>query len=140
MEIREFEIKNYEEVLDLWESSEGVDLDKDIDTRDRTAMYLQRNPGLSFLAWKNNKIVGAVLCGHDGRRGYLHHLAVEKDSRDKGIGAALVEKSLNRLRSMGIGKCHLFVSDNNVDGKDFWERVGWEERSELKIRSKGITL
>jgi len=92
MEIKELTIKNCEEVLSLWQSTEGVGLDRDVDTKERIGIYLQRNPGLSFAAFEKGKVLGAVLCGHDGRRGYLHHLTVAEAHRNEGIGTALVDK------------------------------------------------
>jgi N-acetylglutamate synthase len=149
MEITELTIKNCEEVLSLWESSEGVGLDKDTDppkgevslkadTKERIGIYLQRNPGLSFAAFEKGKLIGAVLCGHDGRRGYLHHLTVAEAHRNKGIGNALVDKVISKLRMLGIRKCNIFVFANNPGGQAFWKRNGWVERTDLKVMSKDI--
>jgi putative acetyltransferase len=139
MEIAELTIKNCEEVLSLWQSTTGVGLDKDTDTKERIWIYLQRNPGLSFAAFEKGKIIGAVLCGHDGRRGYLHHLTVAEGHRNKGIGTALVDKVISKLRVLGIRKCNIFVFSDNVDGQAFWKRNGWLERTDLKVISKSIT-
>jgi N-acetylglutamate synthase len=138
MEIRELTIKNYEEVLSLWQSTEGVGLDKDSDTKERIGIYLQRNPGLSFAAFEKGKVIGAVLCGHDGRRGYLHHLTVAEAHRNKGIGNALVDKVISKLRMLGIRKCNIFVFANNPGGQEFWKKNGWIERTDLKVMSKSI--
>lgn len=138
MEIRELTIKNYEEVLTLWESSKGVGLDSDTDTKERTEIYLQRNPGLSFAAFEKGKIVGAVLCGQDGRRGYLHHLTVAETHRNKGIGSALEDKVISKLRTIGIRKCNIFVFADNAGGQEFWKRNGWVERTDLKVMTKDI--
>jgi len=140
MEVREFEVEDYEQVQSIWKSSDGVGLDADVDSRDRIAMYLQRNPGLSFVATEKKQVVGAVLCGHDGRRGYLHHLAVTEKLRGQGVGALLVDKTLSKLRAIGIRRCHIFVYAENDGGIDFWKRIGWNERSDLKINSKEITF
>ncbi len=139
MEIIELTIENCEEVLSLWQRTEGLGLDKDSDTKERIWIYLQRNPGLSFAAFEKGKIIGAVLCGHDGRRGYLHHLTVAEAYRNKGLGKALVEKVISKLRMLGIRKCNIFVFANNVAGQEFWKRSGWVERTDLKIMSKIIT-
>ncbi|MDD5064567.1 MAG: GNAT family N-acetyltransferase [Phycisphaerae bacterium] len=138
MEIRELTIKNYEEVLTLWESSKGVGLDSDTDTKERIEIYLQRNPGLSFAAFEKGKIIGAVLCGHDGRRGYLHHLTIAEAHRNKGIGAALADKVISKLRTIGIRKCNIFVFADNAGGQAFWKRNGWVERTDLKVMTKDI--
>jgi ribosomal protein S18 acetylase RimI-like enzyme len=138
MEITELTIKNCEEVLSLWQNTKGVGLDKDTDTKERIWIYLQRNPGLSFAAFEKGKVIGAVLCGHDGRRGYLHHLTVAEKHRNKGIGTALVDKVISKLRMLGIRKCNIFVFSDNVGGQAFWKRNGWVERADLKVISKSI--
>ena len=117
MEIREISFEEVEEVLALWQSVEGTGLDRDIDNKERIALYLRRNPGLSLAALENGRIVGAVLCGHDGRRGYMHHLSVAGPHRGKGIGRTLVEKAISRLRLLGLRKCHGFVFEQNVDAE-----------------------
>jgi ribosomal protein S18 acetylase RimI-like enzyme len=139
MEIVELTIKDYEEVLSLWQNTEGVGLDKDTDTKERIGIYLQRNPGLSFAAFEKGKVIGAVLCGHDGRRGYLHHLTVAEGHRNKGIGTALVDKVISKLRMLGIRKCNIFVFADNASGQEFWKKNGWAERTDLKVMSKNIT-
>ncbi len=138
MEITELTIKNYEEVLTLWESSSGVGLDSDTDTKERIWIYLNRNPGLNFAAFEKGKVIGAVLCGQDGRRGYLHHLAVAEAYRNKGIGTALVDKVISKLRMLGIRKCNIFVFADNLAGQEFWKKNGWVERTNLKVLSKNI--
>ena len=140
METKEMSIGNYEEAISLWESCESVGLDKRTDSRERISIYLQRNPGLSFVALENSKVVGVVLCGHEGRRGYLHHLAVAEGYRRKGVGKALVERVVSKLRLVGIRACHIFVFADNIDGQEFWQNIGWNERTDLKIMSKNITL
>ena len=139
MEITELTIKNYEEVISLWESSEGVGLDSDTDTKERIWIYLHRNPGLSFAAFEKGKLIGAVLCGQDGRRGYLHHLSVAEAYRNKGIGTMLVDKVTSKLRIIGIRKCNIFVFADNLAGQEFWKKSGWVERTDLKVMSKNIT-
>src|SRR5271154_566695 len=96
IEIVPFTMDAYEKVFALWQQSDGVGL-SDADSRGGIAAYLERNPGLSFLAKKNGNVVGAVLCGHDGRRGYLNHLAVQAEYRRSSIGRRLVEKCLQAL-------------------------------------------
>ena len=135
--IREMTIHDYEEVLALWQTSEGVGL-SDADSEESIASYLHRNPGLSFVAhaYDGQQLVGAVLCGHDGRRGYIHHLAVSKSHRRQGLGRALVEQCLSALRRAGIDKCHIFVFAANRDTSAFWKKVGWIERVELVMMSQ----
>ncbi len=132
-----FTMADYNEVIALWQSSPGIGL-SDVDRPEGIAAYLARNPGLSFVARQDDELAGAVLCGTDGRRGYLHHLAVRPQYRRQGIGETLVEHCLSELRAQGYQKCHIFVYSGNVEGQVFWERVGWKLRTELMIMSKDI--
>ena len=123
-------------VIRFWEQMEGIGLNES-DSVPALASYLQRNPELSFVARdEQQQIIGAVLCGHDGRRGYLHHLAVAKEYRKMGIGRALVEKCLSVLRALNIPKCNLFLFFNNSGGEAFWREVGWRERGDLRLLQK----
>jgi ribosomal protein S18 acetylase RimI-like enzyme len=125
-----------DEVLALWERSEGIGLSPDADSRVGLCAFLERNPGLSFVACAGGPVVGAVLCGQDGRRGYLYHLAVSPPARRWGIARALVQCSLDGLRRLGIRKCHLFVFEDNGAGIEFWRKIGWHDRTDLKIMSR----
>ena len=116
--IREMAIQDYDQVLALWRASEGAGL-SDADSEESIAHYLDRNPGLSFVARDGEHLVGAVLCGHDGRRGYVHHLAVSKSHRRQGLGRALVKRCLFALRRAGIDKCHIFVFGDDADAIAF---------------------
>ena len=93
IEIREFTIEDYEPVYALWKASEGIDL-SDADSKEGIKHFLEHNPGLSFIAVQDKQVVGAALCGHDGRRGYIHHLAVAKSHRRQGIGKSLVGRCI----------------------------------------------
>jgi N-acetylglutamate synthase len=123
------------EAILFWSRMEGVGLNES-DTPSQLEAFLERNPGLSSVARHERELVGAVLCGHDGRRGYLHHLAVAPDFRNRGLGKALVESCLNGLRPMGILKCNIFVYDHNQEGTEFWRRNGWQDRGDLKIMQR----
>ena len=125
LEIREMSIEDYDEVMCLWQASENVGLHDDVDSRDGVSAFLRRNAGLSFVARSAGRLVGAVLCGHDGRRGYLHHLAVERRSRRRGIGRRLTEHCLARLSSIGIPQCNIHVFAGNEAGAEFWVATGW---------------
>ena len=132
--IRPMTMTDYEAVRNLWESCEGVGLN-DADRPESLSAYLNRNPGMSFVAQKGDAIVGAVLCGHDGRRGYLNHLAVSPTHRYQGIARRLVAHCLEALQSAGIAKCHLFIFSSNQDGRNFWRQIGWELRDDLAVAS-----
>ena len=135
--IREMTIQDYDEVLAVWRASEGMGL-SDADSQEGVARFLKRNPGLSFVAHDGECVVGAALCGDDGRRGYIHHLAVSKPYRRKGIGRALVGRCLSALKRDGINKCHIFVFHDNQDAIAFWKNIGWTQRVELVMMSQHI--
>ena len=134
IQVTEMSLRDYDDVISLWQKAEGVGL-SDADSRPNIQKYLERNPGMSFVARENGTLVGAVLCGHDGRRGYLHHLAVAAAHRRKGIGKALAERCLAELASLGIRKCHLFVFATNSDARSFWKKLAWTERIDIKVMS-----
>ena len=130
--VRRFRIEDFDAVIALWRRTEGVGLNESHTRRD-IAAFLRRNPRLSFVAEQGGRIIGAVLCGHDGRRGYLHHLAVSKRHRRRGIGRLLVNACLAKLRKAGIQKCNIFIFANNAAGMKFWAHTGWTLRTELRL-------
>lgn len=132
VDITELSMDDYDEVVSFWQKIEEVELD-DADSSETMQAYLERNPGMSFTARHDGKIVGAVLCGHDGRRGYLHHLAVTPAYRKKGIGTTLVNKCLTALAANGIRKCNIFVFSDNANGKVFWNKTGWTKYEGLEL-------
>jgi len=119
-------------VLALWSQTDGVGLNE-MDTPEQLRAYLKRNPSLSMVVRDGEQIVGAVLCGHDGRRGYLNHLAVRPEYRKRGLGGQMVETCLSALKSIGILKCNIFLFAGNELGEDFWKRHGWSPRSDLLV-------
>jgi ribosomal protein S18 acetylase RimI-like enzyme len=137
IQVREMGIDDYEMVYALWEISEGVGL-SDADSKEGIKRFLKRNPGLSFVASDGDQLVGAALCGHDGRRGYIHHLSVVESHRRQGIGKSLVGRCMYALMRIGIAKCHLFVFGENQGAIDFWHNVGWTERVELMMMSQHL--
>jgi ribosomal protein S18 acetylase RimI-like enzyme len=136
-DIGEMSADDYDEVLCLWQKADGVGL-TDSDSREGVQAYLNRNPGLSLVARHHGRIVGAILCGHDGRRGYLHHLAVAAEHRRQGVGTALVQECLAGLAQVGIQKCHVWVYQANRDAQRFWEKLGWKDRTDLMVMSREI--
>ncbi|HVO40678.1 MAG TPA: GNAT family N-acetyltransferase [Spirochaetia bacterium] len=145
-QLRDFRIEDYEKAYELWESSEGIGLSA-ADSRENIAVFLEHNPGLSFVAVPASaagagagspELLGAVLASCDGRRGFLYHLAVARSARGQGIGRALVDRSLAALAGAGVRKCHLFVARDNPAGKRFWEKAGWEERTTLFVMSHDV--
>lgn len=124
---------DYPAVIKLWRASpEGVGLSES-DAPAPLRRFLRRNAGLSVVAVKGRRLVGAVLCGHDGRRGYLHHLVVAKPWRGQGVGRAMVEHCLIRLRAEGIPKCNLFLYAHNRSGRAFWKKLGFAVRGDIRL-------
>lgn len=121
-------IADYDEVLALWNSSPGVRANE---TREEMERILKRNDGLCSVIRKGPELAAAVLACHDGRRGYMYHLAVAPPFRRHGLGRLLVEHSLNGLQKAGISRCTIFLLRGNEAGEAFWKRIGWRERNEL---------
>ena len=137
VEISTFRLNSYDAVFSLWQQCEGVGL-SGADSREGIQAYLERNPGMSFIATLSKNVIGAILAGHDGRRGYIHHLAVHPDQRRQGIARQLVERCLEVLAAVGIQKCHIFIFNSNVDGVEFWKNMDWVYRSDIGVMSKII--
>jgi len=134
-EIVPFDIGAYDEVRALWLRCEGVNL-TDADTKEVIRSFLERNPGMSFMATAGGGIVGTILGGHDGRRGYMYHLAVDAAWRKRGIGRRLADTCLAAMKAAGIGKVHVFVYTTNASGLAFWEAAGWTRRTDIHAVSK----
>ncbi|HHV97577.1 MAG TPA: GNAT family N-acetyltransferase [Clostridiaceae bacterium] len=137
MSFHEMQIDDYNEIYELWYNTPGVGL-SNADKRENIERFLARNKGLSFFCKHGGKIIGTIMCGHDGRRGHIYHLAVAENYRGKGIGRRLVEMSLERLKSEGIDKCHIFVYPENDIGNGFWTSRGWIKREDVFVYSKSI--
>ncbi len=126
---------DYEAALALWNRCEGVRANE---TRDEFARILARNPELSTAVRYGSELAAAVLCCHDGRRGYLYHLGVAAEHRQRGLGRLLVEQSLARLQAAGIRRCSIFLIVGNEAGEAFWKRIGWRERADLKVLARDL--
>jgi putative acetyltransferase len=125
---------HYDQALALWQACPGIGL-SDADTRCGISKYLDRNPGTSFVTFDGDRLVGTILGGHDGRRGFIHHLAVHPDYRHRGIGRQLAEATLAALKGAGINKCHLFILNTNHSGMEFWQKMGWTLRKDISVIS-----
>ena len=134
MYIRNLTMDDYDVLLQLLTETPGVTL-READSKSATTRYLERNPGLSFIAICDKSIVGCVMSGHDGRRGYLQHLVVKSQYRRQGIGEKLVKACLNALAQEGVLKTHLFVFKDNGSGNSFWSARGWILRDEIHMYS-----
>src|SRR5215471_7638682 len=123
---REFSINDYKAALELWQRVEGLEIAEG-DDREGVAHFLARNPGLSRVAADGSAIVGVALCGHDGRRGYIYHLAVDPAYQTRGLGKRLMDECLGGLRRAGLKRALILVAHDNPRGRKFWRRYGWEE-------------
>lgn len=139
MIIRLMTIKDYEKVYQLWLSCSGMGLNNLDDSKDGIAKYLDRNPDTCFVAEKSDEIIGVIISGHDGRRGFIYHTAVKPEYRNQGIAKMLVKAAMDALKANGINKVALVVFDRNKDGNAFWEKVGFTVREDLVYRNKTIS-
>ena len=130
MKINEYTIDRYDEVFALMRRTPGVSV-RDADSKEAVECYLLRNPGLSFIAEAEGRIVGCAMSGHDGRRGYLQHVIVDEAYRGRGIAYNLVTRCLDRLEAAGIVKTHLDVFVTNDLANRYWRRSGWTLRDDI---------
>lgn len=136
--MRKMNINDYDKVHALWKECEGMDLN-DIDESEKgIAKYLNRNPDSCFVEEKDNQIVGVILAGHDGRRGSVHHLAVKREYRKKGIGRNLLNIALDALKKEGIRKVGIFVYDDNEIGKEFWNSQDFKRHDDYFYMDKEL--
>ena len=131
-------IEDYDEVYNLWSGTTGMGMHSLDDSLEGITKFLTRNPNISFVAEINDQIMGVILCGHDGRRGYIYHMAVKPDYRKRGIGKALVTATLDALKKEQINKVALVVFNTNELGNKFWENIGFEKRDDLIYRNISI--
>lgn len=129
---REFVISDYDRAVMLWQAVEGVEICEG-DSREEIGAYLARNPGLSRVAESEGEMIGAVLCGHDGRRGFVYHLAVAADFRGRGVGRLMLDECFRGLKAAGIQRAIILVADDNAKGHEFWLRNGWEDIEALAM-------
>ena len=129
---------DYDAVRACWMACAGMGLNTVDDSREGTTRYLTRNPHTCFVSEQYGTITGAILAGHDGRRGYIYHTAVNPTHRHQGIGTALVNAALHALANEGIIKVALVVFSRNDAGNTFWERLGFTARGDLTYRNKAL--
>lgn len=138
MKIRIMQPDDYEKAMGLWNASVGVGISPD-DSKENIKKYLLRNPLTSFVAVENNEVIGAIMAGHDGYRGFIHHTAVAEKYRHCGIGAELVKNALNAIKSEGINKVVMVVFKTNETGNLFWEKQGFTVREDLYYRNLRVS-
>ncbi len=133
-------IDDYEDAFKLWSNTEGMGLRTLDDSREGIDTFLKRNPNTNFVYRHDEELIGTILSGHDGRRGYIYHAVVKSNYRRFGIGKKLVKEAITALEREGINKVALVVFSNNQEGNAFWESLGFTERSDLNYRNLAINL
>lgn len=136
---RIMDISDYEQVYRLWLSCAGMGLNNLDDSKDGIKRFLDRNPDTCFVALEQEKIIGVIIAGNDGRRGYIYHTAVDPEQRHRGIATRLVNEAMGALKALGINKTALVVFSKNEGGNAFWEKSGFTSRDDLVYRNKAIT-
>ena len=139
MNIRKMVIDDYDEVYALWTSCAGMGLNDLDDSKEGIDRFLKRNPDTCLVTECDNQIVGAIIVGNDGRRGYIYHTAVASQYRKQGIARQLVETAMQELKQCGINKVALVVFNKNENGNAFWEKLGFTIREDLVYRNKVLT-
>ena len=139
MQIRNMRKEDYSAVYALWLSCKGMGLNNVDDTEESIARFLERNPETNFVAVEDDRIIGVLMAGYDGRRGYIYHTAVREENRRQGVGEALVEAVLQAFRSVGISKAALVVFARNETGNAFWEKMGFTRRTDIVYRNLALT-
>ena len=138
MYLRKMKIEDYDNVYLLWMSCIGMGLNNLDDSKDGIEKFLNRNPDTCYLAIEADEVIGVIMVGNDGRRGYIYHTAVHPNYRKQGIGKALVEIALDSLLKLGINKVALVVFERNKVGNSFWERMGFTQRNDIIYRDKAL--
>ena len=126
--------EDYDEVYAMWQTTSKRAL-SNADSREQIERYLDRNAGMSQVAVADGKIVGTVLAGHDGRRGFIHHMAVMPQYRRKGIGHSLANTAIEKIKAEDIDKTHIFCYQNNETGQNFWKDFGFKKRDDVFVYS-----
>ena len=129
--VRTMTIDDYEEVSLLWHKIKGFSIRSIDDSREGVARFLKRNPDSSVVTVEDSRVVGAILCGHDGRRGCMYHVCVDPEYRMRGIGKSMVVFAMNALKKENISKVSLIAFTKNDVGNKFWRCIGWTKREDL---------
>tara|TARA_B100000945_G_C20345786_1_gene579693 strand:+ start:751 stop:1191 length:441 start_codon:yes stop_codon:yes gene_type:complete len=127
-DLRPLKIADFEQITSLWRSTDGM---SQLESPKELQQFLERNPNSSVLAEENGVLLGAILCGHDGRRGYMYHAAVSAYARGRGVGRAMVEYCTGHLKNLGIQRVTLFTLDDNCPAKEFWKHLGFRQRKDI---------
>ena len=138
MNFRLMQISDYDSIYNLWINTPGMGLNSVDDSKEGIEKFLKRNPSTCFIAEENEKIIGVIMAGNDGRRGYIYHIAVLPEFRGKHIAKTLVEIAIAALEKEGITKVALVVFEKNKNGNGFWEKIGFTVRNDLIYRNRTI--
>ena len=139
MTIRAMTLEDYDRVYALWLSCRGMGLNNLDDSREGVGRFLRRNPDTCFVAEEDGGIIGCILAGSDGRRGYIYHTAVRPDRQRQGVGSRLVDTALQALDKLQIHKVALVVFARNDAGNRFWEKQGFIARDDIVYRNRALT-
>lgn len=139
MVFRLMTLADYDKVYALWMSCKNMGFNNIDDSREGIEKFLRRNPSTNFVAEEEGRIVGIVLTGHDGRRGYVYHMAVAEDQRGRKVGSRLLTLALDALKAEGIAKVALLVFKRNEVGNAFWESMGFKVREDVAYRNRELT-
>ena len=129
--VRVMKIEDYDQIYALWSKIKGFGIRSIDDSREGIERFLKRNPTTSVVAEEDGKIVGAILCGHDGRRGCFYHVCVDEEYRMRGIGKSMVVFAMDALKEEKINKVSLIAFTKNDIGNTFWKEIGWTKREDL---------
>ena len=138
MEITVFSINDYKEAVSFWKKTVNKMGTGSIDEIESIKAFFNRNPNMSFIARDSGKIIGTILCGHDGRRAFIHHIAISKDYEEKNLVKKLVDKCMRKLEKEGIKKCHVFIFEENPANKEYCKSLHWVERNDIKMFSHDL--
>lgn len=136
--LRAMTIEDYEAVFEVWKSISGFGIRSIDDSKEGIRRFLTRNPGLSVVAEKDGRIVGSILCGHDGRRGCLYHVCVQKEYRMLGVGQRMVDFCKAALKQEGINRINLIAFTSNEIGNKFWQKLKWNYRTDCNYYEENL--
>lgn len=129
--IREMTIEDYPQVYRLWTEIQGFGIRSVDDSREGVERFLKRNPGISVVAVQNGRIVGTILCGHDGRQASFYHVCVAASYRKHGVGHRMAKFCIKALHEEGVSKVSLVAFKKNAVGNAFWQDGGWTLREDF---------
>ncbi len=136
MQIREFRITDYEEVMHLWKDN-GLII-RPGDEIDGIKVKLERDPDIFLVAEENHEIIGVVMGAWDGRRGWINHLAVKPSHQRSGIGTALLRELEKLLKAKGAKKVNAQIYRWNRKSIDFFKASGYEVHEDLIMIGKSL--